>query len=156
MKPVSAAFGIARDAIALVVFSGQELECWKTRSLPNKEEKARGSALAFVRWATATFGFRAAGLESGDLGSRRKELLREEIQSALREQGVPILVATREQLYLAFRKPPLKKRGDMRRIISTILPQLQAYRSDLALLDAAAFGLYLETERLLAIDPSNE
>jgi|SRR5579859_7699619 len=156
MKSVSAAFGIARDAIALAVFSGQELECWKIRSLPNNEEKARGSALAFVRWATATFRFRAAGLESEGLGSRRKELLREEICCALREQGVPILTTAPEQLYLAFRNPPAKKRGDLRRIVSTILPQLQAYRSDLPLLDAVALGLYLETEHLLAINASNE
>lgn len=156
MKPVSAAFGIARDAIALAVFSGQELECWKIRTLPNNEEKARGSAQAFVRWATSTFEFRAVGLESGSLGSRRKELLREEICSVLREQGVPILGASQEQLYTAFRHPPLKKRGEMRRIVSTILPQLQAYRSDLPLLDAAALGLYLETEHLLAINASNE
>lgn len=156
MKPLSAAFGIARDAIAVAVFSGQELECWKIRSLPNNDEKARASALAFVRWASATFGFRAAGLESGSLGSKRKELLREGICGVLREQGIPILLASQEQLYLVFRQPPLKKRGEMRRIVSTILPQLQAYRSQLPLLDAAALGLYLETEHLLAINASNE
>lgn len=156
MKFVSVSFGVARDAIALAVFSGQELECWKIRTLPNNEEKARASVLAFVRWATATFRFRAAGLESGNLGSRRKELLRQEIHHALREQGVPIVTATPEQLYRAFRHPLLKKRGEMRRIVATIFPQLQAYRSDLPLLDAAALGLYLETEHLLAINVSTE
>jgi hypothetical protein len=156
MESRFAAFGIARGTIALAVYSGQELECWKIRMLPNDTEKARGTATAFARWAGETFRPRAAGFESGGLGSLRKEALRTEMYSVFRNEGIPIMAATESDLFASFRSRPLRRRGDLRRIIATILPQIQVHRSQLPLLDAAALGLLLETNHILAINHPDE
>jgi hypothetical protein len=146
-----AAFGISRDAVALAVFSGQELECWKVRSLPTDGQKASNSAGAFARWVVETMRPGAAGVECGPTTARR-DALRDQLHSVLKEYGIPILAAGPEELFAAFRNPPLRKRGDLRRIVLTIFPQIQGQQVDLPLLDAAALGLLLQTRRLLAIN----
>lgn len=156
MRNTSVSFGIARDAIALTVFAGQRLECWKIRYLPNNDEKAIASAAAFVRWSAETFEPEAAGLEAASLGSRRKDRMHSAMLDELHGQGIPAFQISPTELYQAFRHPPLKKRGDLRAIVSSIFPQLQGHRADLCLLDAAAIGLHLETEKLLAINRTDQ
>jgi hypothetical protein len=146
-KHVSLAIG--RRQIALALFSGQELECWQLRNLPNNVEQAKVTVAAFVRRAISHFDFGSAAIQSGSLGTARKDQLLQVICEVLREQGIPILTASENELFAAFRHPIIVKRGDLRKIVRSVFPQLGGEQDCQPLLDAAALGLYLETERVL-------
>jgi hypothetical protein len=150
------AFAIARRSIALAIFSGQELECWQVRILPNDEDQAKTATAAFVRWALDHFHFSATAIQSGELETHRKEQLRDLACEVLRENGIPILVATEDDLFRAFRNPSLTRRADLRKLIHQILPQLAEQRETLPLLDAAALGLYIKTEHLLTLTTQDQ
>ncbi|PYP90107.1 MAG: hypothetical protein DMG65_12160 [Candidatus Angelobacter sp. Gp1-AA117] len=155
MNSKLASFAVGRRTIALALFSGQELECFEIRSLPNDKTRAKSAAAAFVQKPFDAFQFGTAALESEPDSSRREDL-REVIHDTLREQGIPILEASESQLFAAFRNPSITLRGDLRKAICSIFPLLSEHKNKLQLLDAVALGLHLTTERILAINNHNE
>jgi len=156
MNSKLAAFAIGRRSIAIALFSGQEMECFEVRSIPNDEEKAKAAAAAFVRRTLEHLHFPTAAVQGGKLDTSRKEHFRNVICETLREQGVPVLETSEAQLFDAFRNPPIVRRGDFRKIASFIFPQLLNSRSNHPLSDAVGLGLYLQTERILKINNHNE
>ncbi len=150
------AFGISRREIAVAIFTGQQLDFWEIRSLPNDAEEAKTSASAFARWVIERLGIDGAAILNGRLGSTRKEHLRTAICTALRERGIPILEANQEQLFAACSNPPVKRPCELREIVCSLFPQLSDQREVLPLLDAAALGLHVETQRLLTSNATVE
>ena len=156
MNSKLASLAVGRRVVALALFSGQELECFDFRSLPNDKEKAEAGAAAFIRKAFETLQFGTAAIQSGKLGSARREDLRQVIYDTLREQGVPILETSEEELFAGFRSPPISRRGEFRKIVCSMFPQLSEHEANLPLVDAVALGLHMATERVLAVNDQNE
>jgi hypothetical protein len=69
------------------------------------------------------------------------------ISAVLRDRVLPISEVPKINLIASFAHPEPKSRREMREVIQTIWPVLNA---DAGILDAVSLGLYLQTERLFA------
>jgi hypothetical protein len=73
------------------------------------------------------------------------------VKNRLRDLAIPTFDITEQQLFDSFAFPSIQSRQELRQIVVTLFPQLQSSRLAQHCLDAAADGLYFETNRLLAV-----
>jgi hypothetical protein len=67
---------------------------------------------------------------------------------ALAERAMSVTETPKKDLFLAFSHPPLRSRTELRQVMSTIWPVLDHDSGRPFTQDAAALGLYVQTERL--------
>jgi len=144
-----AAIKIERRSIAVAVFKGDQLDYTQVRQLASDERIAQASTAGFMSWLTQTFeiGSAAVEVQSKTQDNRRSVLTRTAIDT-LRGFGIPIWEFSKHDLFDGFAVPRLKNRTQLRNVIKTIWPILDARNQDDGIFDAAALGLYVATERL--------
>lgn len=143
------ALKIERRSIAAAVLAGRTLEHAQVRQLSSVAEKAEATTVGFVHWLLHTFDVGSAALEVVPTGQEiRRELLSRAAVAVLRQAGVPLWEASRSELPSAFGAPALKSRSELRQAIVSIWPTLLDQDRHEEALDAAALGLYVQTERL--------
>ena len=140
---------VERRAIAVAVFSGDHLRYADARQLSSCPAKAADSAVSFVARFQERFRFASAALESipKGRGMRRSEIGGAVI-AALQRQGIAVAGVGEAELLTAFGHPPLRFRRDLRKVVSRIYPVLDEALGAPWTHDAAALGLYVQTERL--------
>jgi hypothetical protein len=95
------------------------------------------------------FQFGSAALEIIPNGHEiQRTRLHQTVLEALRPKAIGILEISREDLFQAFSYPPLHSRQELREIASDIYPVLNQEPGQPWTHDAAALGLYVQTERL--------
>lgn len=145
------AFRVERRSVAAAVFHGTHLDYADIRQLASDRQKAEVSAIGFVNWITSTFHITSAVIESFENG---QEMLRAQLHRAIEQSlsstGASIYKIGKAELLDAFGHPPIKSRKELREVITTIWPILEAKRESGigTKLDAVALGLYFQTERL--------
>jgi hypothetical protein len=142
------AIKIERRSLAVALFIGTHLDYTHVHNLPSDRGKAETSAMGLVRWLRATFNVGSAAIEEVQNGELRRVVLGKPILEAFREQGIPAWQIEKAVLFSAFAHPPLKNRKELRETAMTIWPVLNARNISPSVLDAAALGLYIQTERL--------
>lgn len=147
----TAALKIERRSIAVAVFVRERLDYTQVRQLSSEELRAQSSAAAFLNWLIQTFeiGCCAVEQQTQSLDTRRFLLTRTVVQG-LRDAAIPVWQVTKPDLLAAFGAPGLKSRTQLRQAIRTIWPILDTASQDGGVLDAAALGLYVVTERMFA------
>ncbi len=138
----------SRRAIAVAVLNGSKFEFTQLRHLSSDHGQANDSAIDFIRWILNRFSVNSAALEllPEDDNSRRATVNRL-IVSTLRSEAIAIWELTSLELLTAFGHPALKTREKLRSVCASMWPIMRRPEDDL-LLDAAAAGLYVQTERL--------
>jgi hypothetical protein len=143
-----AALRVERRAIAVAIFSGDHLEYTQVRQLASMKDKALSSAVGFVNWIVDQFIVDAAALEAID---DNPEVLRSAVSravaQALAQHVLPIQRVSKAQLLSAYGQPPLRSRRELREVVTDIWPVLIGNKGQPFIQDAAALGLYVQSER---------
>jgi len=149
MASALAAIKIERRSVAVAVFTNRHLEYTQVRQLSSAADKADASAVGFVSWILATFDVTSAALEQIQDGEEiRRAQLNEVVRTTLRNVGIPMWEAPKQELFEAYGVPPLRTRKELRAVVASIWPILNGRNGDGGILDAVALGLYVQTERL--------
>jgi len=120
------------------------------RQLSSAPEKAVDSAARFItRRVIEKVQFPSAALEVIPNGHEKlRTLLYFAVIRALRPKGIGILEVSKGELLQAFGYPHLNSRKELRNVMSSIFPILDQEPGGPWTHDAAALGLYVQTERL--------
>jgi hypothetical protein len=144
------ALKVDRRSVAAAVFSGRHLDYVQERQLATHPAKAEASTLGFVNWIVATFEIESVALEKVHAGTEiRRGQLAGAIRDTLRQSGISIWEFSKQDLFAAFGVPPLKSRRELREVTLAVWPILDGGSEKMGILDAAALGLFVQTERLL-------
>lgn len=150
-----AAIRVERRSVAMVIMGAKNPEHVRMRQLSSANNKALSSALVFVNRMFELFPFTSAAIEPVTIGADiQRGQLTAAIVSLLRGQGVSIWEIPKQELFGAFGYPPLRSRKQLRAVISLIWPMINGRYGGAFIRDAAALGLYCQTERQF-INPSN-
>jgi hypothetical protein len=145
-----AAIRIDRRAVAVAILNGDHLHHTDVLQLSSSPEKALASAVSFItRRVMEKFDFESAAFEIIPNGHEVQRLiLHQAAVQALGAKAIGILETSKSDLFQAFGNPPLHSRKELREIISRIYPALDSEPGGPWIHDAAALGLYVQTERL--------
>jgi hypothetical protein len=144
------AIRIDRRAIAVAILNGDHLHHTDGLQLSSSPEKALASTVSFItRRVMEKFDFESAAFEIIPNGHEVQRLiLHQATIQALGAKAIRILEASKADLFQAFGTPPLHSRKELREIMSQIYPALDSEPGGPWIHDAAALGLYVQTERL--------
>jgi len=142
------ALKIERRTVAAAGFCGTRLEFTDSRELSSVASKAIASASGFLDWVCQVFESDSVALEPDVTGEVRRAALHKAIVAIIRERGFSIRETPKAELIEAFAVPVPRTRRELREIIGSIWPILDPDR--FGILDAAALGLYVQTERLFS------
>jgi hypothetical protein len=144
---------VERRSIAAAVFHGEQLEYTQMRHLSSVKEKALSSAVGFVNWILESFPIESVALEAlSNTEEIQRQILTDAITENLRERILPIWQIPKTQLFEACGHPALKSRKQVREVITAVWPVLAGANGKTFIQDAAALGLYVQTERLFIIN----
>lgn len=144
-----AAIRIERRAVAVAILIGDHLKHADARQLSSSPDKALGSAAGFVTRFLEKFRCPSAALEIIPDGHEvQRTLVHRAVLRVLHLQAIGIVEVSKADLLAAFGYPPPRFRGEIRESISAIYPVLGQQFGAPWTLDAAALGLYVQTERL--------
>jgi hypothetical protein len=145
-----AAIRIDRRSVAVAILNGDHLHHTDARQLSSSPDKALASAVGFItRRVMEKFDFESAAFEIIPNGHEVQRLIlhRATVQ-ALSAKAIGILETSKADLLQAFGNPPVDSRKELREIIARIYPTLDSEPGGPWIHDAAALGLYVQTERL--------
>lgn len=144
---------VERRSIAAAVFCGDHLEYTQMRHLSSTKEKALSSAVGFVNWLLESFAIESVALEAlASVEEIQRRILTDVITETLRDRMLPIWQISKAQLFEACGHPALKSRKEVREVIAAIWPVLAGTNGQTFIRDAAALGLYVQTERLFILN----
>jgi hypothetical protein len=150
-QPKLAAFRIERRSIAAAVFIGTQLDYAQVKQLSSDHQKAETTAAAFINWILDSFDLTSAAIETFENGETLlRAQLNRRLEENLRSNGASLFKVGKAELLSAFGQPPVKSRKEVRQIVTTIWPILEAKRESGigTKLDAVALGLWVQTDRL--------
>jgi len=143
-----AAIRLSRRSVAVAIFTEVRLEYAQERHLSSVSERAEDSTVDFVRWIVATFGVASAALEqAAEANHARRGVLTQLALQILREEAVSVWQVRKDQLFDAFAIPSLVRRKELRAIAASFWPGFPGKQQSGVIWDAAALGLYVQTER---------
>jgi len=146
-----AAVRIERRVVAVAALTGDHLSHADARQLSSSRDKAIGNAVGFVTRFLERFRCESAALEiipSGAGQEEQRTQLRWAVLEVLQSQGIGISEVARDDLFAAFGYPVSRNRNVLRSAVSSIYPALSELPGNPWTYDAAALGLYVQTERL--------
>ena len=145
----SAAFRICPKEMGYAVFRGQKLIFWQSHSYLCPASQIERRVIGDIVRCIVRFNIRSAVLDilsKNDESAQLKSVAKE----AIRNQAIPIFEIPEQELLSSFGHPPLKTRQELRKAVLSIFPQFESSRFMNSCLDAAALGLYFETNRILS------
>lgn len=135
-----------RRSIGAAVFVGQHLDYTQVRQLSGQRDKAQASVIGFITWLIHNFGITSATLEcSPNANENQRAVLSQAVIATLRDNAVSVWEISKGDLLAGFGHPALKSRAELREVVRTIW---QTKSNKGSALDAAALGLYVQTERM--------
>lgn len=153
MKPQRlAAFSVRPRHLAAAIFEGLNLLCVKEVELRSDHDKADSSVTEFVGRIIDQFSIDSAAVYENPIAGSHAQRLTNLIVSILRNSGVPLRIVPGSVLLSSFAYPALTTLRDLRSLIVAIWPSLSQSQSKVLGLDAAAIGLYAQTQSLLDIN----
>ena len=95
----------------------------------------------------------SAAIELISIGDEiQRQVLTDAIIFILRQRMLPIWQIPKSEVFGAFGHPSLKSRKQLREVIANIWPVLAGTNGKSYIRDAAALGLYVQTERRFTIN----
>ncbi len=147
-----AAIRIERRAIAIALFSGENLDSSPmVRQLSSDGDKALGSAAMFVRRVLEQRSFTAAAMEVLPAGDERQRTLLDSVitQVLAESSDMSVWRVPKREVIIAFGKPPPRFRVHVREVVDRLFPGTSGSFGGHLIQDALALGLYCQTEYLL-------
>ncbi len=147
-----AAIIIRRRTAVIALFRKTGIEDILVRELSSDLQKAENSVTGFLRQTLERHHIELVAMENVEHQTARIQQLHKQAESVLRAEGMPIQEVPLAELFQSFAIPPLRQRSQLRRIARSIWPALNDRRLGQVGSDAAALGLYLQTERLFNLN----
>ena len=143
---------IERRAVAIAILRGEHVVYADARQLSSTHSKAIDSAAGFVIRMLERFKCDYAALENIPRDQEAQRLLlHQAILQVLSAEAIGIMEVEKFDLLSSFANPSPRFRGTVRKVISNIYPVLNEALGQPWIYDAAALGLYVQTERLFNI-----
>jgi hypothetical protein len=144
-----AAVRIERRAVGFAILRDDHLMHVEARQLSSAPDKALGNTVRFVTRFLERFPCESAALELIPDGHEvQRTLLQQAVLRVLSAHGMGVIEIAKADLLAAFGYPAPRFRSDLRASISSIYPVLDQQRGGPWTYDAAALGLFVQTERL--------
>lgn len=134
---------------AAAVYIGRELHYAEVRQLASGLAQAKDSLVAFSSSLIEHFRVDSTVSEENTADTRAKALTASMLD-LLREKAIPHWALDKSELFAAYGEATLKSTRELREIVRNYWPHIIDERDDQTCLDAAALGLYLQTERMLS------
>jgi len=142
-------FKMTARSLTAAVLSERELIYSEARKLAPSMSQARNSITALLRSLTAHFHTDSAAiLECGE--DTRAKHLSTHLINELHLLQLPHWLVKESTILSAYAEEPLTRTSALREAVANYWPHVIDDKSDKTCLDAAALGLYVQTERLLA------
>jgi hypothetical protein len=137
------------------VYIGRELHYTEVRQLTSDLSQAKDSLAGFISSLIQHFRIdSAASPHSAE--DTRAQALTLAMLALLREKVIPHWTIDQTQLFEAYSEVPLRKTIQLRDVVRNYWPHIIDERDEGTCLDAAAIGLYIQTERLLTNNSSSQ
>jgi hypothetical protein len=143
------AIRVQRRSLSVAIFAGSHLEHAEVYNLSSNNRKAEESTMGYGRRLISDFNINSAGMEWATNGDIRKTILTDILVAFFRDEGIPVFQAGKQELFEAFGVPALGTRKELGSVTTTIWPSLNTPGFPSSVFDAAALGLFIQTERLL-------
>ena len=146
-QPRLMAIRIERRTVAMALFAGTHLEGWRVRQLPSDAKRAEESCTEFSSAVLDEHPCDGVVLETAS-GEIARAKLHDLVVAECRTLGIAVTEVPKQAVIESFAHPSPTTRNQVRQIISRmwLIPSLKSGRD--CVLDAAATGLYFQTERL--------
>lgn len=139
-----------RRCIAITVFQGSTLRYAEVLTLSSDPQAAENSAVGFVNRNVERFEVAFAVLEDAVTADEsRSATLIEVVERAIAAHGVPTQRIGKLELFMNYAVQPLTTRKELHAIIAGLWPQLNSSDFHPSIRDAAAAGLFAQTEHRL-------
>lgn len=148
MNEKLAAIRVQRRSLAVAIFVGTHLDYAEIHNLSSNNRKAEERTVIYARKLAEDFHINSASMEWAINGDIRKTILTDLLVGMFRDLGIPVFQAAKQQLFDAFSLPSLQTRKELGQTGISIWPILNTPPFGQSILDAAALGLYIQTERL--------
>jgi hypothetical protein len=143
------ALHIERRAVAAAILDGERLIYTQRLELSSNRERVVGSAVGFLSRLIQQFEPESAAVgRIPDDKFIQRATLSQALLVALREATLPVWEVDKHALLEAYGAPQLRSRRQLREVICAIWPSLAGANGKHFIQDAAALGLYVQTERL--------
>ena len=149
MNSHSISFKITSREIAYAILDKQRLLFWEVHSSVS-DHNAAGKHAVNAAFRFERFNITAAVLvrsRTSDTDARYSR-----VKAALRDRGVPIFEINEQEVLESFNFTSFEDQHELCRAAAPLFPQIQFARFMYPCLEAAAFSLYFETNRLLSIN----
>jgi len=137
-----------RTATAAVYF-GCELHYTEIRQLASDLAQAKNSLVAFASSLIEHFHIDSAVSPESATDTRARALTTA-VLDLLREMAIPHWSIELAELFSAYGEAPLRSTRELREVVRGYWPHIIDEKDDGTYLDAAALGLYLQTDRMLS------
>lgn len=144
------AIKVERRSIAAVISGSRYPEYADVRHLSSSLDRAQTSAIGFINWMLSNYEVQSAAMEIVSAGNdiRRAVLSKAILENCILNRDISLWPVAKQDLLQSFGHPPLRSRKELRTAILSIWPDLLDRRGSEQLLDAAALGAFVQTERL--------
>jgi hypothetical protein len=143
------AFKLERRVIGAALFRGRHVEESEKRELSADPDKAGRSLDHFLRTTVERLRPELAAIETPPAGTAtRRSTLTGRARLLLRELGVPVYEATKQETFEAYSVPACRTRTDLRGVGSRLFPAV-SHMSTESPLDAALVGLLIQVRMQL-------
>lgn len=142
-----AAVKVERRTVAIAIFRDHTLRYAEALSLSSNPKIAAASAIDFLLRTIHRFDIRKIAFEDAHTAeeARSAELL-QQVEAALGSVGFGTMRVKKQTLFTSYSVEPLSSRRELHLIVGEFWPQLNTGDFPGAVLDAAALGLYADTE----------
>ena len=137
-----------RTATAAVYF-GPELHYTEVRQLASDLGQAKTSLVGFLSSLIEHFRVDSTVSEQSTVDTRATALTTSMLD-LLREKALPHWAVKKSELFTAYGEVSLTSTRALRDVVNNYWPHIINEQDDRTCLDAAALGLYLQTERMLS------
>jgi hypothetical protein len=141
-------FKMTARSLTVAVLSERELIYIEVRKLAPNMAQARNSITALLRSLAAHFYIDSAAIMESE-GETRAKRLSAHLLNELHALQLPHWPVKESTILSAYAEEPLSRTSALREAVANYWPHIIDDKSDKTCLDAAALGLYIQTERLL-------
>jgi hypothetical protein len=145
---ILAGIRVERRSIGAVIFHDLRIESVRVRQLPSNAAKSESSAAGFINQLVQDHPFESAAVEAVSQEENQRVGVTKSVCHQLRENSISLWELNGKTVTAAFGYPPLNTRTELRKTIETMWPQMRLNHGQACALDAAALGLFIQTERL--------
>lgn len=151
MRSTLFAIKVRRRILSVAIFSARSLEHVDSLQMCNEPEAVTDAAARFLASTVGKFRPDSAAIGTGaatNQGERVSTLL-DLAETMLRAESIPFWQIKDQTVLESFAIPKLKNKGQLKGIVQSFWPYLNA--KQLLAFEAIALGFYVQTDRLLSV-----